>query len=149
MHGERIHELIHLCRYYTVAIPVPRMDDNIPGRNVLLPQQVHRPGKNNGLVSQCENRRILAVPIFPQEPFHAGPYAFDAFRNAHPLHRPPLVQASRKLNGSAAPKKTRADFMIHESNDDEDLGKRVFPNCFAGGSLLLIKYLISILTALT
>ena len=108
MGREHIHELEHLSRYYTVAIPVPRMDDNIPGRNALLPQQVLRPAKLEGIVPQCENRRILALPISRQDRIHTLPYAIDAVLdahgqvNAHPLHRSPLVQASRKQNGSAA-----------------------------------------------
>ena len=99
MGRERIHELEHLSRYYTVAIPVPRMDDNIPGRNLLLPQQLLRPAKLKGLVPQCENRRILAFAIFRQDRIHSWPYAIDAVLdahgqvNAHPLHRAPLVQA--------------------------------------------------------
>ena len=110
MGRERIHEPQHLSRYYTVAIPVPRMDDNIPGRNLLLPQQVLRPAKLKGLVPQCENRRILALPIFRQDRVHTLPYAIDAVLDAHgqvkahSLAQVALVQASRKQNGSAANK---------------------------------------------
>ena len=105
MGRERIHEPQHLSRYYTVAIPVPRMDDNIPGRNVLLPHQVLRLAKRNGIVPQFQNRRILAVPIFPQDRLHPFLYANDAVLDAHgrvndhPLHRSPL----RRLPAQVAP----------------------------------------------
>ena len=88
-------------------MPVPRLDANM---SVLLPQHVLRPAKRNGLVPQCEHRRILAMKIFRQDRLHNWPHALDAVLDAHGLVKAhslahvALVQASRKQNGSAANK---------------------------------------------
>ena len=120
-HGARTHPractlVPVLCRRHTCF----EVDDNLPGRSALLPQQVLRPAKLKGLVPQCENRRILALLIFRQDRIHSWPYDIDALAHghvtAHPLHRAPFVQvpctgnplrcrrAARKQIGSAANK---------------------------------------------